>query len=86
LLGVFPRRWGKDKNDDVNGIISRLHDGERVFHLNINDALLKTKGAIRDRVGHLTEKGYEVWADSIRPILKKLMEDRGRAPGRHGST
>lgn len=75
LLGVFPRRWGKDKNDDVNGIISRLHDGKRVFYLNINDALLKTKGAIRDRVGHLTEKGYEVWADGIRPILGKSMKN-----------
>ena len=75
LLGVFPRFFGKDKNEDVNGIISKLHDGKRIFYLNINDALLKEKGAIRDRVGHLTEKGYEVWADAIRPTLKKLMQN-----------
>ena len=74
LLGVFPRAFGKDNNDDVNGIISKLDDGKQVFYLNINDALLKTQGAIADRVGHVTEKGYEVWAEQIRPTLKKLMQ------------
>lgn len=75
LLGVFPRAFGKDNNDDVNQIICKLGDGRQVFYLNINDALLKTQGAIADRVGHLTEKGYEVWAEQIRPALKKLMPD-----------
>jgi len=74
LLGVFPRFFGKDKNDDVNGIISKLDDGKQIFYLNINDQLLATEGAIGDRVGHVTEKGYEVWADAIRPTLKKLMQ------------
>ncbi|MFC1806112.1 GDSL-type esterase/lipase family protein [Planctomycetota bacterium] len=74
LLGVFPRFFGRDKNDDVNGIISKLHDGKRVFYLNINDALLSSEGAVRDRVGHLTPKGYEIWTEQIRPILRKLME------------
>ena len=75
LLGVFPRRFGRDKNDDVNGIISKLHDGKQVFYLNINGQLLGTEGAIRDRVGHLTEKGYEVWAKEIAPTLRKLMQE-----------
>ena len=79
LLGVFPRRFGRDKNDDVNGIISKLHDGKQIFYLNINDALLKTKGAIKDRVGHLSEKGYEIWAEQIRPTLKKLMQGKPRS-------
>jgi len=73
LLGIFPRFFGKDNNDDVNGIVSKLDDGKQVFYLNINGALLKTEGAIADRVGHLTEKGYEVWAEQLRPTLQKLM-------------
>lgn len=73
LLGVFPRFFGKDNNEDVNQIISKLDDGKRVFYLNINEALLKTDGAIADRVGHLTEKGYGVWAEQMRPALQKLM-------------
>jgi beta-glucosidase len=74
LLGVFPRFFGKDNNDDVNGIISKFDDGKQVFYLNINDKLLATEGAIQDRVGHLTEKGYEVWAYAIRPTLMNLMQ------------
>jgi len=74
LLGVFPRFFGNDNNDDVNGIISKLDDGKQIFYLNINDALLKTEGAIADRVGHVTAQGYEVWAEAIRPTLTKLMQ------------
>ena len=74
LMGVFPRAFGRDRNDDVNGIIEKLHDGKHVTYLNINDALLKANGAIADRVGHLTPAGYEVWSAQIRPVLKKLME------------
>ena len=73
LLGVFPRHFGRDKNDDVNKIISKLHDGKRITYLNINDSLLNTKGAIKDRVGHLTEKGYNVWATQMRATLKQLI-------------
>jgi len=83
LLGVFPRFFGKDNNEDVNGIIARLHDGERVVYLNINDQLLKTDGAIKDRVGHLTSKGYQVWADAMRPTLARMMAtgDEGASKG-----
>ena len=27
-------------------------------------------------MGHLTEKGYEVWAREMRPTLKKLMQNK----------
>lgn len=74
LLGVFPRFFGNDNNDDVNNVITKLDDGKQIFYLNINGELLKTEGAIKDRVGHVTEKGYEVWAEAMRPTLKKLME------------
>lgn len=74
LMGVFPRLFGKDNNDDVNETISKLHDGKQIYYLNINEKLLKTEGAIKDRVGHVTEKGYEVWAQEIGPMLKKMMQ------------
>jgi lysophospholipase L1-like esterase len=78
LLGVFPKFFGKDKHDVINGTIAKLHDSERIFYLNINDQLLKTDGAIKDRVGHLTDKGYQVWADAMRPGLKELMATGGK--------
>ena len=80
LLGVFPRFFGKDNNENVNKTISKLHDGKHIFYLNINNALLKEKGAIRDRVGHLSEKGYEIWAAQIRPTLRKLMRKQKHDP------
>lgn len=82
LLNVFPRGFGRDMSTDINSTISKLHEGRDIFYLNINETLVKTEGAIRDRVGHLTEKGYEVWAEQIRPTLKELMKEPGRKPGR----
>ena len=73
LLAIFPKGFGANRHDVANGLIAKLHDGRRIFYLDINDQLLATEGAIRDRVGHLTEKGYEVWADAIRPTLEQLM-------------
>lgn len=74
LLGVFPRVFGNDNNDDVNNVMAKLDDGKQICYLNINGELLKTEGAIKDRVDHVTEMGYEVWAEAMRPTLKKLME------------
>jgi hypothetical protein len=51
-----------------------LDDGRKVFYQNITEAIKKTPGTIKDRVGHLNEKGFEVWANEIRPTLKKLMQ------------
>ena len=75
LLGVFPRFFGKDNNDDVNGIISKLDDGKTIHYLNINASLLATEGAIQDRVGHVTEKGYAIWAEAIIPLISKWVEE-----------
>ncbi len=74
LMGVFPRMFGRDMSDDINSTIAKLHDGKRVFYLNINQTLVQNKGAIADRVGHLTEKGYETWAAQIMPSVEKLMK------------
>ncbi len=81
LLGVFPRFFGKDNNEDVNETIAKLDDGERIFYLNINQKLLDTEGAIRDRVGHLSAKGYEVWAEAIGSSIDKLMATTPEAKG-----
>ena len=78
LLGVFPRLWGKDNSDRLNRSLAKLEDGQRVFFLNINERLSETEGAIRDGVGHLSEMGYQIWADSMRATLEKLMDPNVR--------
>lgn len=73
LLAIFPKGFGANKHDVANGLIARLADDERIVFMDINDALIEGEG-IADRVGHLNEKGFEIWAEKIRPTIQKLME------------
>ena len=82
LLAIFPRgNPGDDMRkvvDNVNPRIAKLHDGQHVFYLNINDKFLAPDGTIpREIMGdklHPTEKGYEIWAEAVKAPLAKLME------------
>lgn len=64
----------------VNERISSFADGERVRFLDINDRLADPGGKLN--VGttldglHLTERGYQVWADAMRPTLAEWFQDQ----------
>ena len=82
LLAVFPRGAGPDDakrqdNDQVNQIISNLHDGEMVHYLDIADAFLDDEGRLSKEVMpdllHLNAASYQNWADAIEPSVKQLM-------------
>ncbi|MBV9926771.1 MAG: acetylxylan esterase [Acidobacteria bacterium] len=93
LMGITPR------NDNVavmpvinriNDSISKFADGKRVRYVNINDRLADREGRLyegmtnRDLL-HLDVKGYQVWADALKPILKELLgppakEDKAPPP------
>ncbi len=83
LLGIFPRGKEVDdplraRNDEVNTIISKLHDDKTLFYLDIGHAFLNkdktlNKELIKDTV-HPTEKGFEVWADAMEPMIQKLLK------------
>gem|GEM_PF-1011788 len=75
LMAIFPKRFGAIRHEVANNLIAKLADGKRIFFMDINDTLVKEK-VIADRVGHLTEKGYEIWARKMRPTLKKLMQNK----------
>jgi lysophospholipase L1-like esterase len=82
LTAIFPR------NDNIavmpeiiriNDSIARLADGKRVRFLNVNDRLADKDGRLfdgmmneRDKL-HPTLKGYQVWADALKPILTDLL-------------
>jgi lysophospholipase L1-like esterase len=61
----------------VNARISRLADGRKVRYLDINDQLADSEGKLFDGVTvdglHLTLKGYQIWADALKPILTELL-------------
>ncbi|PAW78082.1 MAG: GDSL family lipase [Verrucomicrobia bacterium Tous-C9LFEB] len=82
LLGLFPRGDApntptRKKIAQVNAIISNLHDGKRVFYLDIGEKFTNPEGAISKDImfdfTHLTAAGYQVWADAIEPKLDELM-------------
>ena len=56
-----------------------MADGVRVRYLNVNDKLADPQGRLfdgmmheRDKL-HPTLKGYQVWADALKPILTELL-------------
>ena len=86
LIGIFPR------NDDpkllpvierINANLSELADGKRIRYLNINDRLADRRGRLfdgmmngRDKL-HPTVKGYQVWADALKPLFTELLGPPG---------
>ncbi len=87
LLGIFPR--GKDPNAPnikaqreklkaANAIVAKLDDGGKtVKYLDIGAKFLQADGTISPEIMpdylHLTEKGYQIWAEAVKgPIMELL--------------
>jgi lysophospholipase L1-like esterase len=81
VTGILPR------NDDVaamptinaiNANLSKLADGRTIRFLNINDRLADADGVLLDGVMnadrlHPSLKGYQIWADALKPIFTELL-------------
>jgi lysophospholipase L1-like esterase len=82
LTAIFPRNDNMavmPEIDAINASIARLADGHTVRYLNVNDRLADSDGRLldgmmnaRDKL-HPTLKGYQVWADGLKPILRELL-------------
>ena len=82
LTGIFPRNDNiavMSTIDKINANLSKLADGKRVRYLNINDQLADRDGRLFDGVMNATDKlhptlkGYQVWADALKPIFTELL-------------
>ena len=82
LLGIFPRGQKpnplRDKIKQVNAIVSKLDDGGKtVKYLDIGDKFLEPDGSISKEIMpdalHLTEKGYQIWADAVKEPIAELL-------------
>ena len=80
LLGIFPA--GNTPNDQnrpkiaaTNEIIKGFADNKTVFYEDLGPKFLTPTGVLeRDIMAdflHPTAKGYQIWADAIRPYLEK---------------
>jgi lysophospholipase L1-like esterase len=81
LMGITPRN---DRGagvapiiDKINERLAGLADGKKIRYLNINARLADAGGRLFDGMTvdglHLSVKGYQVWADALKPMLTELL-------------
>lgn len=83
LMGITPRQ---DRNGGVslaatihriNQRLAGLADGQRIRYLDINRQLADPEGRLYEGMTvdglHLSVKGYQVWADALKPVLTELL-------------
>ncbi|HEY9869477.1 MAG TPA: GDSL-type esterase/lipase family protein [Candidatus Obscuribacterales bacterium] len=82
LLGILPRDSQPDAPvrqtiKEINNRLGALDDGRYVYFLEIGDRFTDAQGRISPDVMpdflHLSEKGYRIWANAMRPLLRRLM-------------
>jgi lysophospholipase L1-like esterase len=82
LTGIFPRNDNMAVLPEIariNENLAKLADGKSVRYLDVNDKLADSTGTLVDGVVndrdklHLTLKGYQIWADALRPMLTELL-------------
>ncbi|PYT15710.1 MAG: hypothetical protein DMG59_12895 [Acidobacteria bacterium] len=85
LTGILPRNDNaslKPTIDEINRHLSRLADGRRIRYLNINDQFAGRDGRLLDGMMgdklHPTVKGYQVWADALKPLFTELLGPPGK--------
>jgi lysophospholipase L1-like esterase len=84
VMGITPRNDSCGNPTGVMPVIIRINeniakfaDGKKIRYVNINDKLADKDGKLYDGMTvdklHLALKGYQVWADALRPILTELL-------------
>lgn len=80
LTAIFPRNDTMDVGPEIariNANLAKMADGKAVRYLDVNGTLADPHGRlVPGMMGdglHPTVKGYQVWADALKPILEELL-------------
>ena len=81
LMGITPRNDNMTVMPIINKInarIAKFANGKKIRYLNINDRLADKDGRLFEGMAnkdglHLDVKGYQVWADALKPIFTELL-------------
>ena len=81
VTAIFPRNDNMAVMpviDKINSDIAKFADGRKILSLNVNDKLADHDGKLFDGMMnadklHPAVKGYQVWADSLKPIFTELL-------------
>jgi len=82
LLSIFPAGSPADpvrgRIIETNKWLATLGDSSSVFYLDIYHAFLDPEGSLPAKIApdglHLSAQGYQIWADAMRPMLRKLLD------------
>ncbi len=80
LTAIFPRNDSMavlPEIDRINAYLAGLADGRQIRFINVNDQLADKRGRLFEGMTHdklhPTLKGYQIWADALKPILRELL-------------
>ncbi|HEV3197929.1 MAG TPA: GDSL-type esterase/lipase family protein [Bryobacteraceae bacterium] len=81
LTAIFPRNDNMAVTptiDRINARLAGLADGKRIRFLNVNSKLADAEGRLLEGMMspdklHPAVRGYQVWADGLKPILTELL-------------
>jgi lysophospholipase L1-like esterase len=80
VVGIFPRGASfspqRGKILQVNQALAKVADGNMIHYVDIGSQLIEADGSISKAIMpdalHLSERGYEIWAEAIETKLKEL--------------
>ena len=68
----------------INCELPRIADGRRVFWCDYSDRLLTAAGELPKEIAgdgiHLTDKGHQIWAEALKPLLDALLGYTDKLP------
>lgn len=84
VLGIFPRgatfSTQRGKLLQINQALAKLADGKMIHYLDFGSQLIEADGSISKTLMpdylHLSEAGYEIWANAIEAKLKELLGEK----------
>jgi len=80
LTALFPRNDSMAVIPEINRIndnLANMADGKKIRYLNVNDRLAGKDGKLFEGISkdklHPSLKGYQVWADGLKPIFTEIL-------------
>lgn len=80
VTGILPRNDNMAVMPEITQInerLAKLADGKTIYYVNVNDKLADADGKLHEGMTfdnlHLTPKGYQIWADALKPILTDVL-------------
>ena len=84
VMSILPRgdrpKVKQQASTKINPSIAKLADGKTVFYLDISEKYFRPDGTVNSELlgdlCHPTGKGYEIWAEAMEPMFKKLLDEK----------